>query len=397
MSAWLLRSPRSSYDSRMKVFEMPAKASPREQGRAHGEAFRPLIAELAEIRLGLCITQGGFVDSAAVRASASAHLPLLTEQAPELYEELLGIAEGAGLSPELLIVLNHYTDLRDLGAAAQRWASTSPAVSAADGDECSLLFAASERGSFLAQTWDTHASATPYVMMLRVPSRGDAPAAWLLSITGCLGMIGLNAAGIAVGVNNLTSLDARVGLVWPALVRLSLEERSAAAARDRIVAAPVGSGHHYCVASARAAFGIETSGERKAQVFDHDAAASPAREAGPVFFAHTNHALDASIAEVTALRPTSTTLERYERLLHAGARAPLDRDTIWATLSSHEGYPRSVCAHLGSPAEPHAVSTCALIAMDLRAKQAMTLAGCGHRTLAHRFDFEGVGDEGVDR
>ena len=37
----------------MRIFELP-QASPRERGRAHGEAFRGEIGTLAEIRLHLC-------------------------------------------------------------------------------------------------------------------------------------------------------------------------------------------------------------------------------------------------------------------------------------------------------------------------------------------------------
>ncbi|WP_225154586.1 hypothetical protein, partial [Bradyrhizobium sp. NBAIM08] len=87
-----------------------------------------------------------------------------------------------------------------------------------------------------------HATAIPFVMMLHVPGADGAPGAWLLSLTGCLGLAGMSAARLAVGINNLYSKDATVGVVWPAVVRRALQLASAPAARDAILTAPIGSG-----------------------------------------------------------------------------------------------------------------------------------------------------------
>src|SRR4029079_5513237 len=96
----------------MRTLELPA-GSPREQGRAHGEMFRGEIGSLAEIRLYLCAQMSGGSREAVLR-SARQHRPVLERYVGPLAEELAGIAEGAALDPALLLVLNHYTDLRDL-------------------------------------------------------------------------------------------------------------------------------------------------------------------------------------------------------------------------------------------------------------------------------------------
>src|SRR5690606_22108499 len=103
-------------------------------------------------------------------------------------------------------------------------------------------------------------------------------------------------------INNLKSVDAQVGVAWPALVRRALRERSAQAARDVILAAPLGSGHHYLVADEHHAFGIETSGRQKKVVFE-EAAAS---------YVHTNHCLDPDMAALSTVGPESTTRDRYD-------------------------------------------------------------------------------------
>src|SRR5579863_733955 len=98
----------------MRVLELPAGKSPREWGRIHGESFRGEIKALADIRVYLCTKVGGFAARDQVLAAARAHLPVLERYDAALYAELCGIAEGAAVSPEEIVVANHYTDLRDL-------------------------------------------------------------------------------------------------------------------------------------------------------------------------------------------------------------------------------------------------------------------------------------------
>jgi isopenicillin-N N-acyltransferase-like protein len=353
----------------MKVFEYEPKHTARERGRAHGEAFRGMIAEVAAIRMELCLKVGGFRSEAEVRAISKDHVPILERFDRELAEELAGIAEGAALSVEDVVVLNHYTDLRDLGS---KTAMT---------EECSAVYA---RGSaaLLGQTWDMHGSAEGYVMMLGVPARGDRPAAWLLSITGCLGMTGLNSRGVGITINNLKSLDAVPGIVWPALVRRALDVQSAAEARDVVLKAPLGSGHHYLVASEHAAYGIETSGTERRVVFtdEHTASAS--------VFVHTNHCLDPIVAAKSTTAGSHTTVERYDVLSRSIDERPIfDRADLWTRLGSHETYPRAVCTHMSSPSVPHESKTCGGIVMDLRAREVWAASGCLHRARAHTFVF----------
>jgi isopenicillin-N N-acyltransferase-like protein len=223
-----------------------------------------------------------------------------------------------------------------------------------------------------------HGSAEPYVMMLGVPSTDGAPAAWLFTITGCVGMTGLNDRGVGITINNLTSLDARVGVVWPALVRRALRESSADAARDVILSAPLGSGHHYLVASGEHAFGIETSGEKRKVVYDGTA---------PLYI-HTNHCLDADLASVHTVGPDSTTHLRYDALCATTRdRAIADRADVWSRLGSHDGYPKSVCTHVATPTEPHKLRTCGAIAMDLATRDLWAAAGCVSHARPHRFGF----------
>lgn len=363
----------------MRKLILPENASPREWGRIHGESFRGQIQSLAEIRIYLTMRLGKFPDAATVLRVAEAHLPVLERYDRDLYDELCGIAEGADVSPARIVVLNHYTDLRDLD----------PAVVLAGADDpggCSILWAHTSTGPVLAQTWDMHATAIPYVMMLYVPERQGQPATWLFSLTGCLGMTGLNRHGLGMAINNLYSTDARIGVLWPAMVRRCLRERDAASARDVVMQSPIGSGHHYLVADTRSAWGIETSGTLKDLVLD--AGEAVARGAEAATYIHTNHCLSKTVDAMSRVPAASTTYDRYERLAASiAARPVVDVPDVWQRLGSQDGYPRSVCTNMATPENPHGAATCGAIAMELARPRVWAESGFIHNVDPQRFDF----------
>ena len=353
----------------MRTFAIPA-GTPRDQGRGHGEAFRGEIGSLAEIRLFLCTQMTGASREAVLNA-ARQHVPVLERYDPALADELIGIAEGAALDPALIVVLNHYTDLRDLDLGADHHGDTT--------DGCSVIYARTGAGVLAAQTWDMHATSIPYVIMLQVPEQGGRPAAWILSLTGCLGIAGMNRRGLALCVNNLSSTDARVGVVWSALVRRALAQPSAAQARELLVEAPFGSGRHFLCADSEQAFGIEASGTRRAVVFDGDA-----RD-----YVHTNHCLDPLVETCTKIAPGATTHDRYRFLRESLDRRPVDSaDQLWELLGSTEGYPRSVCGNQSTPENPHGAATCAGLLMSPARGELLACAGFTHRAQPVRFTFE---------
>lgn len=350
----------------MRTFELPG-GSPREQGRAHGEMFRGEIGSLAEIRLYLCGQMSGGTREAVLQ-TARQHVPVLERYDRDLAEELAGIAEGAGLDPALVLVLNHYTDLRDLELGSDHRGATT--------DGCSAVYARTGSGAVTGQTWDMHATSMPYLVLLRVPAHDGRPAATILSLTGCLGIAGMNARGVALCVNNLSSSDARVGVVWSALVRRALAQPTAAAARDHMLEAPFGSGRHFLLVDRQDAFGLEASGTRRAVVFSGEA-----RD-----YVHTNHCLDPAIAACTVIAPGATTFDRYAFLRDAIDRTPIESaDQLWALLGSTEGYPRSVCSNQATPENPHGAATCAGLVMTPATGELLVCAGFTHAATPLRF------------
>jgi isopenicillin-N N-acyltransferase-like protein len=243
-----------------------------------------------------------------------------------------------------------------------------------------VSWARTPAGVVLAQTWDMHATAIPYMMRLHVPEAEGRPETWVRTLTGCVGMCGMNHHGVAVAINNLCSTDARIGVVWPALVRRALRETRAAAARDVILSSPVGSGHHYLVADAHHAASIETSGTARKVVFESGADSAS--------FIHTNHCVDADIEKHTRVFPFSSTYDRYRWLQDSVAgRPPASVHDLWMRLGSVEGYPRSVCSNLSTPENPHGTATCGAVAMDIGRRRVWAQAGLIHNVAPQPFPF----------
>lgn len=319
-------------------------SSSTERGRAHGEHYRDKIRELYEIRTQLALNRSDFGSENKLLELADKHLPVAKDFDLPLYDELCGIAEGAKLSAAQLVVLNHYTDIRDLTLADL------------DDGGCSTLFVKSDEGNILGQTWDMHGSATDYVTLLEIEDQGARSV--LFTITGCVGMTGINTHGLGMTINNLNSTDAVIGIVWPILVRRCLREKSALAAREIIHKAPIGSGHHYIVADDQNVFGIETSGTQKREI----------QEGTSKVHLHTNHALDEKIAEKTRVMPTSTTHKRYEKMCQIR-----DQQKITSAEDLYDAF--DVVSNEQDLKNPHAVATCGAFVMDLRRARALACKG----------------------
>lgn len=335
----------------LPVLELDAR-KPRQCGHIHGETLREQIQEIAEIRLSFMLADTGFTSVADVLDIAKAHLPLLKTFDEALYLELIGIAEASNLSPERIVVLNHYTDMRDLR----------PHTEILDGG-CSVVYMPARLGPIIGQTWDIHGSAQDYLVMLRIqqpfdvvpPKEGEA---MLFSIAGCLGMTGLSSLGVAVCINNLNSYDARIGVVWPALVRKMLRQKDAETARDLVLNTRLGSGHHYTMADPHHVFGIETSGTKK----------KVTQTGSQRMHYHTNHCLDEEMAKTHGIRKGSTTYQRYEKLESLLPKqqphSPTELMELFGEVSAER-----------NPQQVHQSATCGAIVMDLNKRHVTACKG----------------------
>ena len=159
---------------------------------------------------------------------------------------------------------------------------------------------------YFGQTWDMHASATPYVILLR-GEPDDAPAFLAFTITGCVGMIGMNSAGICVGINNLMAADGQIGVTWVFVVRKILQQTSIDAALACLTEAKLAGAHNYMLMDKQGrGYEVEAMSTRQ-----H---VRPLREETII---HTNHCLIQQNLDAERERPPESQASSRNRLLRA--------------------------------------------------------------------------------
>lgn len=278
-----------------------------ERGRVHGRAYGEEIREYAAERVRLA-SNGSWAGRAATAADvlglAEEMLPAHRAYAPDLFEEMEQMAAAAGLTPGEAVIVGGFTDfvdaVRAMGGSVDAEEDDCTAVLVPDG--------VAEGAGFLAQTWDMHDSATAHVVLLDVrPDRG--PAALIFSTVGCLAQIGINEAGICVGINNLTANEGTAGVTWPFVVRKALQQATLDAALACVLEAELAGGHNYLLF------------DRSGSGFNVEAMPSYHRvdrlEAVPLV--HTNHCLDPETRAREAPRPADLLASSEARLARAAS------------------------------------------------------------------------------
>jgi isopenicillin-N N-acyltransferase-like protein len=294
------------------------RGSPSQLGAEHGRAYRDDIRRYTDERVHLA-SNGSWAGREATRGDAlglaEAMLPAHRAYAPELTEEMEAMAEAGGLSAAEAVIVGGFTDFVDAVRAQ-------PGAVHED-DNCTAVLVPdglAEGHGFLAQTWDMHDSATEHVVLLEIlPDRG--PRAFVYSTVGCLGQIGLNDAGIAIGINNLAAATGRVGVTWPFVVRKALQQTDIEAALACVVEAELAGAHNYLLLDAHGrGYNVEAMpGCRTVTKL----------EASPLV--HTNHCLDSDARREEVERPpellasSEARLRRARELLAGSDPVTLDR------------------------------------------------------------------------
>ena len=340
---------------------------PRQWGQTHGEQWRDAIHELAEIRKSLMQEKNPGLNEAVIEDLAKQQFGVSQACYPQLMEEFSGIVQGANISLTDLVILNNYTDFRDIHVPDQG---------------CSVTFTSYDGHPVAGQTWDMHGSAKRFVSCIEVPVEGyDRPAVFF-SLVGCLGMMGYHPSGRMIGVNNINTDKATAGVIWPALIRDVLMQEDHPAMDKRLQETPVTSGHSYLLASLQAGEfwevmpGLAESVERLEVQQDG-------------FLFHTNHCLgqQAKDREVQ-IGKNSTTFIRYE-LIEKKLPSARSFDDMYDLLNDHENYPKSICSNFQTDAQDPSV-TCGGAVGELRTGKVRMWRGDAvhdENFVSHEFDL----------
>lgn len=312
---------------------------PRRRGQAHGEAAR------ARIGLGV----GHYTEQVAAHglgrarlaALAETFLPRIAAFDPAYVEEMRGIAEGAAVGLEAIVLLNARTEILQL---AEREAAATGLVPDPDPDGCTGVIAlpqATAAGHVIhAQNWDWKAECAETAIVLRVAAHGDAPEILTFAEAGQLARSGMNAAGIAITANYLESdRDYRSEGVPLALLRRKVLEQRFLAPALRAAYVTAKSASNNIMISEAGGFGI-----------DFECAPDETFPVQPQqgLLVHANHwqsPVALSKLRDTGVAATPDSLYRDARVLgllapHLGALTP---DHVRAALLDGWQSPHSVC------------------------------------------------------
>ncbi|KAA0960005.1 6-aminopenicillanic acid acyl-transferase [Microbacterium sp. ANT_H45B] len=289
----------------------------RARGRTHGEEVRGLIATSME-RWRDRIEQltGLSADEHVARfLGASRLIDTVRTSSPDLYDEVLGIAEASGQPLDDMFAYNFMDE---------EWRYSRIAAIG-----CSVVGIEREDLVILGQNMDLPASMDGSQVLLHI-REGDEPEQFIASAAGMIGVLGVNREGVACCVNTLAQLpSAREGMPVAFLIREVLRRRTRADAGAYLRSVRHASGQNYAIADRH---GIDS--------YECSSAGIAARPIAAPTLVHTNHPLWTSGADELAATPDelelSGTRSRYNYLSVAvpqiGDAAELE--TVFASRDS---------------------------------------------------------------
>ena len=299
--------------------QIHVKGTPREMGRQQGEALRERIAAFLEVRfeaVEIYTRERGRPSGAEGLLEVGAtSLAIHESWDPAGVDEHRGIAEGAGVDPVALYTATNMTDLRDVLLLGDT----------VDAEGCSAILipaSATADGSAIAgQTWDLNPPDVAYVVAIhRTPTNGLQT--WSVTCGGCLSLMGLNEAGLAVGTTNIKTQGARPGVGYLGLLHRLLRERSAVDAAAVVAAAPRSGAHTYWMADAIDQMEYEASPHR---VVARDTSNGP--------FCRTNHCLDPAHQAIEGEARSDSSSRRFHRINHLLAPGAHSVETVQSIFS----------------------------------------------------------------
>jgi isopenicillin-N N-acyltransferase-like protein len=322
---------------------------PSEIGTAHGTAFGSDIKTYLASRIELSRV-GTDLSADEVVKIAERMLDAHADYDRDLYDEMVAMARAAGISPAEAVIVGGYTDFIDTVRALTHGTAME--------DTCTAVItpdATSGGSGFLAQTWDMNASATPHVFILDVEPTG-APRALVFTTHGALGQIGMNEAGIAIGINNLTVSDGAIGVTWPFVIRKALRQRTFEEALSCITEANLAGGHSFLLFDAEGN-GASIEATNTAVVVDR-------LQDEPLI--HTNHCLFPSTIAVEEERPTDLDQNSKQRLKDAISLVASVEEHTPETLMAMLRDENSICRH---PEPPYSYESSGAVIMRPRSME----------------------------
>jgi predicted choloylglycine hydrolase len=307
--------------------------SPRERGRQHGRQLKALVRERdrrwrAEIESFMSMPSDRFLGQF---LAETRFVAAIERHAPDLLDEVRGIAEGAELPYEAVLAAQFMDEEWWYSVGLKRrQAEETP-------HHCSAV--ASLRrggGALLAQNMDLARWSDGLQALLRIRDVAPGIDAVMLTMAGMIGLCGVNSAGVGFTVNTLGDLESATDGVPVAFIsRILLAQSSFDEASRVLRQVRHASGQNYVLSDGRQIADFECSG-------DHATAFVPSG-AAPGCLWHTNHALanpnrgkpSESDASARARHNTRQRMSALDRRLQ-GRSGPFDQAVLRDALTSQD-------------------------------------------------------------
>ncbi|MCP3443031.1 C45 family peptidase [Bradyrhizobium sp. CCGUVB14] len=366
---------------------------PRERGRQYGQKAVARIkkgtthyfAQLKELSL----------DAKGVAELVRDYLPVIEAFEPSYIEEMRGIAEGADVPFEDIVLLNARTEIIKLANPAIRARLKTPE----DPDGCTgvvVLPQATARGRLIhAQNWDWKRECAETAVVLKV-RRDDGPDLMTFTEAGALGRCGFNSVGIAITANYLESdRDYRQVGVPLALIRRKVLENEHLALAMRAV---------YCTKKSAANNMIVS--HREGVAIDFECAPDETFQVHPQngLLVHANHFVSpVALGKLkdTGIFNTPDSLYRDIRVRdllqpHIGS---ITFDTVKSALFDEFAYPWSVCRPPRRNLSNNLSATVAMILMEPASglMQAAPLPALNREFTEYRLEIDEIGRAAFER
>ncbi len=259
---------------RQPIREVTLTGTGYELGLQHGQTFKKEIGELvAKFKENTTKELGKDADEVLADFYQKTSFDAAIKQwTPDLYEEVRGIADGAG---------HPFKDVMIFSLLDEFWVYQNNLKN----HHCSGMGVPARNGqpAYIAQNMDIEAYTDGYQVLLRIARHGDRPEQLILTHPGCIALNGMNEAGIGACMNTLMQLKANTtGLPVAFIVRRILSSTDKDDLLDFIQNVPHASGQNYIIGIREEVYDFEASANKVVR-FD------PKNENGTVW--HTNHPL----------------------------------------------------------------------------------------------------------
>lgn len=321
--------------SSIPVIEL--SGSPYERGVAHGSALKDQIQEFSRSVVEVHQANNTWlsIDRSALQSFCLRYSGFIRKFSLELTEEMEGIAKGAKLPFEEILMLNSFLELEDLRAPGlggkalpdALWGCTSfniPADASAD------------HVPYIGQTFDMEKYYQKYLTLLRIKEPGGQRAL-VVTLAGIVGLNGMNSAGIGAAINKIVASDARPGVIYPFIMREILSSQRIGDALGKAIFSPRASGMNYQLSGEGVNFCAETSATRY-ELLDCKGG-----------LAHTNHYVGREMRMFETpnwlSHGGSMVRKQVADLFLEKQRGSITPDLLKKLSCDHTNKPRSVCAH----------------------------------------------------